>query len=219
MDAANLKLAAIKEYNADLQDFVMDEFSRFTLQMGYVIDMGRLMSHFNFTDDELVQLKPFYNYVMLSQDHCNSLINEMIIFSYQPRCIPFKYLQEKQLTSVSNLIGEAHSQVKQKFAEAQEFKSSSDYMETSQTLQENRIALIAQIDKLKDFVRENGIRDEEATEKLKSTVFPQIANICSQMFETISTFNINNNKLLATIDEVVKFQKDLTTKISLANFL
>lgn len=218
MDATNTILTAMKEKNFDFQDCTMDEFNRFFLPMGYVIDMGRLMSHFNLTDDELAQFKPFYSYIKTSQDIFNSLINDMEVFSWEPNNIPFKYLPEKQMAKVSDLIRNAYSLVKQSLAEIQEFKANSDYAHTSQSLQDNKVALIVQINKLKDFVREHGTRDAEATEKIKTTVFPRIAELCGQMYDIISKFNTDTNKFLDAVHKVVENQKDLTNEIGLAYF-
>lgn len=219
MDSANGKLGALRELNFEFQDSVMDEFNRFTLQMGHVIDVERVLNYLEPTPEDLALLKPFHDYIKLSQFIFNLLINKMVVFSYQPNAIPFKYLPKKQLINVSDLIGETLSQLKQQFAECREFQSSPDYVQTAQNLQDKKIALIVQIGKLKDFAREQATHDKEATEKIKNTVFPRIAKICSEMYETISTFDSTNNKCMAAVDKVVDSQKDFTTLVGLAYLL
>lgn len=199
-----------------LQDFVMDEFSRFTLTMNYVINFGRLIPALSLTKDELAQLKPFYDYVMLTQDYYNNLINEMIIFSYSPRDILYKNLPAENLKSLRDLLGQALSQSKQKLAETQDFKTNPDYNQLSQTLEDNRDSLVAQICEIKKSVMKDGPRDEKVINELKTTVLGSIAKTSGQMFETISIFNRNNNKFLESVYEIVPAQKDLSTKIALS---
>lgn len=203
-----------------LQNDVIDEFSRFTLPMNDVIEFGQLILELQLSPEELAQLNPFYDYVTLSQDvfnSLNSLINEMIVFNYSPMDILYKNLPENLMQSLSDLLGEALSQSKQKFAETKEFKASADYEQLSKLLENSKDSLVAEISMLKDEIAKDGPRDDDAiNERFKITVLDSIARTSGGMIEAILTFNRNNNKFLESIYEIVSSQKDLSTKIALA---